>query len=152
MERLGIHLQALSGAAQRCTSGTGECQREHQPTQLDDSESFLYAETFKYLYLIFADPKVLDLDRYVLNTEAHPFEVDRPDKAGYRRKGSRWGRKKGFAGDRHKDGVPMPAFSGLPGLEMGRRGIRGEVMGWLTGEVAGLGRQSEGKRRLREDE
>ncbi|SAM81348.1 related to Mannosyl-oligosaccharide alpha-1,2-mannosidase precursor [Ustilago bromivora] len=53
------------------------------PTQLDDSESFLYAETFKYLYLIFADPETANLDRYVFNTEAHPFLVDKPEKKSY---------------------------------------------------------------------
>ncbi|KDN43914.1 glycoside hydrolase family 47 protein [Tilletiaria anomala UBC 951] len=46
--------------------------------QYDDSESFLYAELYKYLYLIFADPNVAHLDKYVFNTEGHPFELDRP--------------------------------------------------------------------------
>jgi hypothetical protein len=39
----------------------------------DDMESFLFAETFKYFYLLFADPGTLDPDRVVLNTEAHPL-------------------------------------------------------------------------------
>lgn len=51
------------------------------PELLDDSESFLYAELFKYLYLIFADPNVASLDEYVFNTEAHPFKIDNPGKA-----------------------------------------------------------------------
>lgn len=42
-------------------------------SQLDASESFLFAETFKYIYLTFSDPTVLSLDQYVFNTEAHPF-------------------------------------------------------------------------------
>lgn len=46
--------------------------------QLDDSESFLYAELFRYLYLTFASPDTLSLDKYVFNTEAHPFELDHP--------------------------------------------------------------------------
>ncbi|EST07904.2 Glycoside hydrolase, family 47 [Kalmanozyma brasiliensis GHG001] len=50
------------------------------PTKLDDSESFLYAEVFKYLYLVFADPEVASLDRWVFNTEAHPLMVDRPER------------------------------------------------------------------------
>lgn len=45
---------------------------------IDDSESFLFAELFKYMYLTFADPSVLSLDEYVFNTEAHPFKLDRP--------------------------------------------------------------------------
>ena len=36
--------------------------------------SFL-AETLKYLYLLFSDESLLPLDKYVSNTEAHPFPV-----------------------------------------------------------------------------
>ncbi|KAG0188855.1 hypothetical protein DFQ28_004228 [Apophysomyces sp. BC1034] len=42
--------------------------------QMDSMESFLLAETFKYLYLLFSPPDVISLDEYVFNTEAHPFE------------------------------------------------------------------------------
>ncbi|KAJ7675805.1 glycoside hydrolase [Mycena polygramma] len=46
------------------------------PSQLEDKmETFLMSETLKYLYLIFADADVLPLDKYVLNTEAHPLPV-----------------------------------------------------------------------------
>ncbi|VDM84554.1 unnamed protein product [Strongylus vulgaris] len=46
------------------------------PVEHDDvQQSFLFAELFKYLYLIFADDNVLPLDRWVFNTEAHPFPV-----------------------------------------------------------------------------
>lgn len=40
---------------------------------LDEMESFVTAETFKYLYMIFAEPSDLlfDPDNYVLTTEAH---------------------------------------------------------------------------------
>jgi mannosidase alpha-like ER degradation enhancer 2 len=38
----------------------------------DRMHSFLFAETFKYLYLLF-DPKALDFDAVVFNTEAHPL-------------------------------------------------------------------------------
>ncbi|PLW40231.1 hypothetical protein PCANC_17957 [Puccinia coronata f. sp. avenae] len=47
------------------------------PKQSDASESFLYAETFKYIYLTFSDPELLSLDQYVFNTEAHPFRYER---------------------------------------------------------------------------
>lgn len=40
----------------------------------DEMHSFVLAETFKYLYLLFAPQDLLDLDRYVLNTEAHPLQ------------------------------------------------------------------------------
>ena len=43
---------------------------------LDDRmESFFIAETIKYLFLIFSDDDVLDLNEYVLTTEAHPFRI-----------------------------------------------------------------------------
>ncbi|CAM9523940.1 unnamed protein product, partial [Choristocarpus tenellus] len=37
--------------------------------------SYFLAETLKYLLLIFSDEDLLPLDRYVLNTEAHPFLI-----------------------------------------------------------------------------
>jgi mannosidase alpha-like ER degradation enhancer 2 len=39
----------------------------------DNMESFLFAETFKYFYLLFAPPKTLDFRTVVFNTEAHPI-------------------------------------------------------------------------------
>ncbi len=39
----------------------------------DAMESFVFAETFKYFYLIFAPPSTLDFDSIVFNTEAHPL-------------------------------------------------------------------------------
>ncbi|CDS95309.1 glycoside hydrolase family 47 protein [Sphingobacterium sp. UDSM-2020] len=39
----------------------------------DTLESFFFAETMKYCYLFFAPKDALDLDKCVLNTEAHPF-------------------------------------------------------------------------------
>lgn len=47
------------------------------PTQLDSMESFWLAETLKYFYLIFSPPDVINLDEWVLNTEAHPFRIPR---------------------------------------------------------------------------
>jgi hypothetical protein len=41
----------------------------------DRMESFFGAETMKYFYLLFSSPTVLPLDRYVLNTEAHPLSI-----------------------------------------------------------------------------
>jgi mannosidase alpha-like ER degradation enhancer 2 len=38
----------------------------------DSMQSFLFAETFKYFYLLFAAPRTLDFDRVIFNTEAHP--------------------------------------------------------------------------------
>jgi ER degradation enhancer, mannosidase alpha-like 2 len=42
--------------------------------QKDSMESFVFAETFKYFYLLFAPPAALDFDRIVFNTEAHPLK------------------------------------------------------------------------------
>ncbi|KPI39352.1 Mannosyl-oligosaccharide 1,2-alpha-mannosidase MNS1 [Cyphellophora attinorum] len=46
------------------------------PLQSDRMESFWLAETLKYFWLVFGDPVgdgEVDLDEWVLNTEAHPF-------------------------------------------------------------------------------
>jgi len=40
----------------------------------DDMESFFLAETLKYLYLLYAPPKTVDLSKAVFNTEAHPMQ------------------------------------------------------------------------------
>ena len=40
----------------------------------DYMHSFLFAETFKYYYLLFASPKTLDFNKVVFNTEAHPIK------------------------------------------------------------------------------
>ena len=39
----------------------------------DSMQSFLFAETFKYFYLLFSPPSTLDFNRVVFNTEAHPI-------------------------------------------------------------------------------
>ncbi|PWJ45048.1 glycoside hydrolase family 47 protein [Sediminitomix flava] len=59
------------------------CQVENGYVQLSDVttkekwdtlESFFFAETMKYCYLFFAPEEVFDFEKYVLNTEAHPFK------------------------------------------------------------------------------
>lgn len=47
--------------------------KEKKPDSTDSMESFWLAETLKYFYLLFAEPDVISLDDWVLNTEAHPF-------------------------------------------------------------------------------
>lgn len=39
----------------------------------DSMPSFLFAETFKYFYLLSAPPQTLDFDKVIFNTEAHPI-------------------------------------------------------------------------------
>ena len=40
-------------------------------------ESFLFGETFKYAYLLFASRSAINLDKVVLTTEAHPFRIEK---------------------------------------------------------------------------
>ena len=42
--------------------------------QLDEMESFVLAETFKYFYLLFAPSETLEFDKVTFNTEAHPLK------------------------------------------------------------------------------
>jgi hypothetical protein len=44
-------------------------------TQRDDMESYFFAETLKYSYLLLADPNRIDLTKTVFNTEAHPLNI-----------------------------------------------------------------------------
>jgi hypothetical protein len=39
----------------------------------DSMQSFLFAETFKYFYLLFSPPGTLNFDKVIFNTEAHPM-------------------------------------------------------------------------------
>lgn len=48
-----------------------------RPSLDDVQQTFLFAETFKYLYLIFSDDHVLPLDKFVLNTEAHLILINK---------------------------------------------------------------------------
>jgi len=40
----------------------------------DSMQSFLFAETFKYFYLLFAPKQTLAFDKVIFNTEAHPVK------------------------------------------------------------------------------
>ncbi|KAJ3554259.1 hypothetical protein NP233_g12459 [Leucocoprinus birnbaumii] len=74
---------------------------------IDDTESFWFAEVLKYLYLTFDDPNHIHLDRYVFNTEAHPFEAP-PPKPKYG-SGGILPPKSGF--EAKSVGAPLPAIS-----------------------------------------
>ena len=45
------------------------------PARDNTMQSFWLAETLKYAWLTFSPPDVLDLDAFVLNTEAHPLRI-----------------------------------------------------------------------------
>ncbi|MCV2351463.1 glycoside hydrolase family 47 protein [Paucibacter sp. Y2R2-4] len=49
--------------------------------QEDSMESFVFAETFKYFYLLFAPKSALDFDAVTFNTEAHPLRLTAPVQA-----------------------------------------------------------------------
>lgn len=44
-------------------------------TQVDDMESFFFAETLKYLYLLYAPPQTVDWQKLIFNTEGHPLKI-----------------------------------------------------------------------------
>jgi mannosidase alpha-like ER degradation enhancer 2 len=57
----------------RVDSGYAALQNVAIKERRDEMESFAFAETFKYFYLLFAPPETLDFDKVVFNTEAHPL-------------------------------------------------------------------------------
>ncbi|KAI6024434.1 glycoside hydrolase family 47 protein [Pisolithus marmoratus] len=73
----GWHVfQAIEREA-KTPSGYACVDRVHMkvPVKLDLMPSYFLAETLKYLYLLFLDDDIVPLDRWVFNTEAHPFPV-----------------------------------------------------------------------------
>lgn len=63
-----------SAALADVTYSKSELYDKRAQVKMDSMESFWMAETLKYFYLIFDDPKVISLDEWVFNTEAHPFK------------------------------------------------------------------------------
>ncbi|XP_066952404.1 mannosyl-oligosaccharide alpha-1,2-mannosidase IA-like [Macrobrachium rosenbergii] len=55
-------------------SGISDVHRAN-PHKDDVQQSFLLAETLKYLYLIFSSDSLISLDQWVFNTEAHPIPI-----------------------------------------------------------------------------
>jgi hypothetical protein len=43
--------------------------------KMNSMQSFFFAETLKYAYLLFADENEFNLQKAVFNTEAHPFKI-----------------------------------------------------------------------------
>ena len=48
------------------------------PRMKDKMETFFLGETLKYFFLIFSDDAALPLEKWVINTEAHPLPVFKP--------------------------------------------------------------------------
>ncbi|CAE6459936.1 unnamed protein product [Rhizoctonia solani] len=53
--------------------GIDDVRLVEQESYINQTETFLFAEVLKYLYLTFADPQKINLDEWVMNTEAHPL-------------------------------------------------------------------------------
>ena len=60
----------------RTTYGYGHLRDVRKKGSIDNrAESFFFAETSKYAYLLFKDEKIVDLVKQVFNTEAHPLSI-----------------------------------------------------------------------------
>src|ERR1044072_6301822 len=82
LQRLTGDPQHLREGAEMCEDFVRHCKTDTAYAALknvetkekeDNMESFLFAETFKYFYLLFAPPRTLDLKAVVFKTEAHPI-------------------------------------------------------------------------------
>jgi mannosidase alpha-like ER degradation enhancer 2 len=59
----------------RVETGYAALQNVITKEKRDEMESFAFAETFKYFYLLFSPPETLEFDKVVFNTEAHPLRI-----------------------------------------------------------------------------
>ena len=59
-----------------CRNDVGYCSLSNVMTKekADEMESFFFAETLKYAFLLFDDGHSLDFDKVIFNTEAHPYK------------------------------------------------------------------------------
>jgi hypothetical protein len=76
-EYLRMGQRMISDILTKCKTDAGFAAMKNVTTleKSDSMESFFYAETLKYAYLLFAPEKTLDLSKVVFNTEAHPFRM-----------------------------------------------------------------------------
>lgn len=68
---------------EHCKSDAGFASLKNVQTfeKANSMQSFFFAETLKYAYLLFAPVTQLDLNKVVFNTEAHPLTIRRTTKA-----------------------------------------------------------------------
>jgi len=59
----------------RADAGYADLESVVSKHQKDAMQSYVFAETFKYFYLLFSPPATLDFGRIVFNTEAHPLSL-----------------------------------------------------------------------------
>lgn len=62
----------------RTRNGYAALQDVRTKEKKDSMESFVFAETFKYFYLLFSPKGTLDFDGVTFNTEAHPLRAVAP--------------------------------------------------------------------------
>lgn len=97
-----LHLRYASCASPPTARPRSLAPRRPQvpPPSDDVSQSWFFAETLKYFYLLFSPDSALSLEDWVLNTEAHPLKVQHggPQDGGGSGGGA-LGRKGGGGGD-----------------------------------------------------
>ena len=71
--RMGQEMFDSLKAYCRVPGGYSELKNVITKEKSDRMESYFFAETLKYLYLLFAPPKILPFGTVVFNTEAHPI-------------------------------------------------------------------------------
>jgi len=71
-------IEANSRVASGGYSGVEDVRKVHKLRRRDRMETFVLSETFKYLFLLFAEEPIVDLDQVVLNTEGHVLPVIDP--------------------------------------------------------------------------
>lgn len=74
-EYLAMGKQLFRDFVKHCRTDAGYAALESvvSKEKSDSMQSFLFAETFKYFYLLFAPKRTLDFDKVIFNTEAHPI-------------------------------------------------------------------------------
>lgn len=72
-------VQALETYCRIPSGGYSGLKNVYDPNSTHDDvqQSFFMAETLKYLYLLFSDDRLIALDQWVFNTEAHPLPIIR---------------------------------------------------------------------------
>lgn len=80
----------------------------------DETQTFLFAELLKYLYLIFDDPERFSLDDYVFNTEAHPIQKRASGKDFGKIQGTNHPYNRIASSKRDKQVSTNPHFNDLP--------------------------------------
>ena len=85
----------------------------------DSMESFTFAETFKYYYLLFSPPELISLDEYVFTTEAHPLLAPKDGKWARAGHGSKTFWDANATEDSH---LPSPTSGSYSGGERGQVG------------------------------